>query len=291
MSISKAILLSLAVLFSRPEIHGQTANRPHSVLFSRQTPESAARTERVRELLVEGWQLKPADALQLETRLAKDPDNVPLRLRLMSYYAQNLIAGAHATHLLWLIAHHPAEDVLQDGSAVVRLQPSPAFDQEMVLWTQQAGRFSADPRVLRNAASALFGTDPITAIQYVKAARTADPGSPEWTAWLAKIYASAVRWTNWDGAAMMTFTGNEQDFRYAVPFTLPLELCQSAKAEIEASKDAGLLEGVGEAIVREVSLLDERRKSDASILTSELPQFRQFGQRLIDRAKALRAKP
>jgi hypothetical protein len=54
MSISKAVLLSLAVYLSCDEIHGQAANRPYRVLFFRQTPESVARTDQLRQLLVEG---------------------------------------------------------------------------------------------------------------------------------------------------------------------------------------------------------------------------------------------
>jgi hypothetical protein len=114
----------------------------------------------------------------------------------------------------------------------------------------------------RHSTNKCSGTDPKTAIQYVKAARTAEPGNIEWTAWLAKIYASAIRWTYLDGTARMSFTGSEKDFRYAVPFTLPLELRQGARAEIEPS-----------------------------ILTPELPQFRKFGQGLVERARALRTKP
>jgi hypothetical protein len=235
--------------------------------------------------MVEGWQLKPSEAERLESKLAQDPDNLPLRLRLMSYYAQYLMADAHASHVLWLIEHHPAEEVLKEPSPIVRLQPSPAIARQEALWKQQASRYPADPKVLRNAAVALFGTDPALAIQYVKAAREAEPENPAWTTWLAKIYASAIRWTYWDGTAMITFTGSAEDFRHTIPFTLPLGLCQSARDEIEASTDAGFVETVGEAIVREVSLLEERNP------TPELPQVRQHGERLIQRARVLRTKP
>lgn len=285
MKLTKAILLSLAVLLPSNGIWGQTANRPYTVRFSGPTPESLGSTARLRELMVEGWQLKPSDAAELESKLARDVDNLPLRLRLMSYYAQYLMTEAHASHVLWLIEHHPAEDVLKEPSPIVRLQPSPAVATQEALWKQQASRFPADARVLRNAAVAMFGANPELAITYIKAARQVEPSNVTWTSWLAKTYASAIRWTLWDGAATLDFAGNAEDFRYLVPFNLPLELCWRARAEIEASDDAGLVEAAGQAMVREVSLLEQRDG------TADLPQVRQFGVQLIERARVLRMKP
>lgn len=284
MKLTNAILLSLAALLPS-ESWGQPAYRPHTVHFSSATPESLANRAHLQELMVEGWQLKPADVGGLEIKLAQDPENLQLRLRLMSYYAQNIMTEAHASHVLWLIEHHPGDDVLKEPSPIVRLEPSPAVARQQALWKQQAGRFPSDAKVLRNAAVAMFGSDPELAITYIKSARQAEPGKATWTNWLAKTYANAIRWTLWDGAATLNFAGNAEDFRYVVPFTLPLELCRRARAEIEASADAGLVEATGQAMVREVSLLEERNR------TADLPQVRQFGEQLIARARVLRTKP
>jgi hypothetical protein len=286
MRISKKVLLGLTLVTFLPAaiLRGQTPFRTYSVR-SGPDPNRAAKIDQLRELMVQGWQLKPDEAEKLEGKLAQNPDNLPLRLRLMSYYSQYRKTDAHASHVLWLIEHHPAEDVLEESSPIVRLEPSPAVARQAALWKLQASRFPADPKVQRNAAVAMFGADPVLAISYVKAARQTEPQNAEWTTWLAKIYATAIRWTYWDGAAMIAFTGNSEDFRHPVAFLLPLELCRSAKAEIEASTDANLVEAVGHAMVREVSLLGQQDS------TPDLAPYRQDGARLIERARVLRAGP
>ena len=158
------------------------------------------------------------------------------------------------------------------------------------LWQQQVSRFPLDTKVLSNAAMAVSSGDPELALQWVKAARRADVGNGEWTTWLAKIYADAIRWSFWDGKSTMTFTGDAEDFRHD-PFELPSSMHDAIKRELETSSDASLVKAVGDALVREVRLLREKSGRSAatqfSFITPELQQLAEFGEILRGRARTL----
>jgi hypothetical protein len=252
--------------------------------------------ERTRAILVEGWQVTPAEASELEAKLAQDSENLPLRLRLMSYYTQHLMNEKHAEHLFWLIEHHPDEDAFYDAEIITRIPVSESDGKSSVhqarllaLWKVQAQRFPDNARVLRNAASAVSFAEPELAVQYVKAARQSEPGNPEWTKWLAKTYAVGIRWTYWDGKSSMTFTGDVEDYRYQ-PFTMPASTGQSVKTEVETSADAALVGAVGDMLLREARLLASRSNADgSSIVTPDVEPARRFGEMLAERARKLQA--
>ena len=154
---------------------------------------------------------------------------------------------------------------------------------------QQASRFPANAKVLRNAANAVSFAEPALAVQYVKAARLAEPGNPEWTRWLAKTYADAIRWTYWDERSTMTFTGDTADYRN-LPFRLPPSMDQSVKSEVQTSADAALVGAVGDMLVREARLLANRTTPDgSSAVTPDVEQAVRFGEALAERARALQA--
>jgi hypothetical protein len=245
---------------------------------------------------VDGWSVTPAEAAQGEVKLARNPEDLPLRLHLMSYYMQHILNQPLAGHVFWLIEHHPDGDVFQESESIMRIpardsdgKPSVYEARREALWKEQAGRFSRNPKVLRNAAMAISGTDPALAVQYVKAARQLEPANTEWTRWLARIYADAIRWTFWDGKANMTFLADADDYRN-FPFRLPLSLCESVKKEVETSADAQLVAAIGEGLVREARLLAERSKADNSLLTADVKQVARFGELLADRARSLKAR-
>jgi hypothetical protein len=64
---------------------GQTAFRPYGILGPRPTSEQLASTKRLNAILMDGWKLTPEKAAQLETNLAQNLENVPMRLLLISY--------------------------------------------------------------------------------------------------------------------------------------------------------------------------------------------------------------
>ena len=277
---------------------GQTAFRPYGILGARPTSEQLASTKRLNAILMDGWKLTPEKAAQLETKLAQNPENVAVRLLLISYYCQYTLQERRVRHVLELIERHPDADVFQALDTITRISPGddpitnrPAdYVRAKALWQQQVSRFPSDTKVLSNAAMAVSSGDPELALQWIKAARSADGGNGEWTTWLAKIYADTIRWSFWDGKSTMTFTGDAEDFRHD-PFELPSSMHDAIKRELETSSDASLVKAVGDTLVREVRLLREKSGGPAakqfSYITPELQQLAEFGEILRGRARTL----
>ena len=168
MCFNRATWATFSCLFlgAAPLVIGQTAVRPFCVWGPPPTPEQRARVERLDAILAEGWHTKPAEAAELETELSRNPDNVPLRVRLISYYAQYVLEEPKARHVLWLIENHPDADAFQDAPTIMRLSSDRRADyaRQQALWQQQASRFSKNTKVLSNAAMALAG-DPEIALR------------------------------------------------------------------------------------------------------------------------------
>ena len=274
-------------------MEGQSAFKPYSILGPPATAATLARTEKLRAILAEGWNVTPAEAAQLETQLLRDPENLSLRMRLLSYYTQFLLNEPRVRHILWLIENHPDADTFQDPGPLTRLpKESVEYQRAKALWQQQARRFPKNTKVLSNAATALAG-DPEVALPLVKTLRSADPANMEWTKWLAKTYADAIRWSYWDGKSAMTFTGDQEDYRH-LPIELPPSMRKTAKTEVESSTDATLVRATGEALMREVRLLLEKSNSapeGSTLITPELPPVADFGEALVRRARALELQP
>lgn len=279
-----------AILLMGPprKLAGQTAFRPFSSRSPRPTPEMIERFDRQRALLMEGWKVTPAEAVQFEEKLTKDSENLSLRLRLMSYYMQQVMLEKYAMHAFWLVEHHPDASDLE-GSGMMTGIPAPGSEGHAVLqtrlqalWQEQANRFAGNTRVLRNAATAMSSAQPALALQYVKAARQAEPGNSEWTRWLAKTYANGIRWTFWDEKSMMTFMNEVSDTRNS-PFMLPLPMCQAVKREVETSTDAALVGAVGELLIREARLIEQEQ------VTPDVQEAARFGDVLTKRAHVLQA--
>lgn len=294
LSAGISILLAVAI----PDVGADLPPGPYSVMSGRPTPEQLKTRSEQQQILVDGWGMTPAEAARVESTLVASPDNLPSRLRVMSYYTQHLKVEEHARHVIWLIQHHPDADAFEEQSIVTRIGGSaregnaPAYAAQcLALWREQAGRFPKNPRVLRNAAQALAGVDSPAALEYVKAARAADPANAEWTLWLAKIYADSIRWTFWDGKSMMTFTGGTEDYRH-VPFWLRAGAGDAMRNEIASSTDANLVAAVGAAFLREARALEETtspgKASDR--ITPDVPQMVEFGKTLVVRALTLQAK-
>src|SRR4029079_17844731 len=100
---------------------GDAAFRPYSILGPPGTRDRIEETKRLHGLLEEGWRVTPQKAQELEAELAGNPENLPVRLRLISYYGQNLIDDARVRHLLWMIQYHPEAEAFQYASVMMRI--------------------------------------------------------------------------------------------------------------------------------------------------------------------------
>src|SRR5262245_3872742 len=237
-------------------------------------------------ILAEGWHTTPDEARKLEEQLAAQPDNLPFRIRLLSYYTQYMISKPRTTHLLWMIEHHPDADVFRLGSEITSalqdwtgLNPPVESERARTLWLQQAERFPSNTKVLANAALALGGT---TAFELVKRARAAEPQEGQWVNWLGFVYARAVRVTLAGGPQnVRVFTLQSQNRDAWPAFSLPLAESELLKRELETSTDVALIRAAGNALVTETSLLLTGRTGD------ELVASETFGRWLLSRAQEL----
>ena len=142
-------------------------------------------------ILTEGWHTSPAEAAQLESRLASHPQDVAARARLISHYYQQMIAEPRARHILWLIENHPEAEIFQIASDATSLEVtwhglnSPADqDKARALWLRQLERFPGDTAVLAGAAQALPVEE---SIRVVRRLRMLGPSNPVWTVNLASV--------------------------------------------------------------------------------------------------------
>src|SRR5690242_9748302 len=86
-------------------------------------PESAkAANDANQAILAAGWHTSAAEAAQLESQLASHPQDVAARVRLISYYYQQMIAEPRARHILWLIENHPEAEVFRIAPDVTSVE-------------------------------------------------------------------------------------------------------------------------------------------------------------------------
>jgi hypothetical protein len=227
----------------------------------------SSKAEAQQAILAEGWHTTPDEAMQLEAQLAAEPENLPRRIRLLSYYTQYMISKPRTTHLLWMIEHHPDADVFRLGSEITSalqdwtgLNPPVESERARTLWLQQTERFPLNTKVLANAALALRGT---TALELVKRARAAEPQDGQRVNWLGFVYARAVRVTLAGGPLnVQAFSLQSQDRNAWPAFSLPLAESKMLKSELQTSTDVALIRPAGNALVTETSLLLTHRTDD-----------------------------
>jgi hypothetical protein len=242
--------------------------------------------------MVAGWNMTPVEAAKSESELARDPENLPSRLRLMSYYGQRIENDALVRHLVWLVEHHPDADLFWDGTTRFTRVPRPdsyanqVLDSARVeaLWRQQAQRFASNAKVLRNAAIALASVDVNASLDLISAARRVEPANIAWTNWLARNYARAIRFTFWDGKNPMTLMSDGDQLDVVLPLNVPLALAQQLRDATESSNDPALVRAVGESVLRETQNLP----SWPNGLTPDVPLVSAYAEALIAKAAKMR---
>jgi hypothetical protein len=261
----------------------------YAVTITAQTTTSRASLHQA--ILAEGWKVTPAEAAQFEFELVRDPKNLALRIRLLSYYYQHMIAEPRLRHVVWLIENRPDADVFLAASDITAMSPNwtglnqaAGYQQVKALWLRQAERPPVTAKVFANAAAALSGADAEVSLELVKRARGVEPGNPEWTNWLAKIYEVAVRSSFAGGYPnIRIFAGAPQDRDTLPAFSLPLAAADALKTELATSTDAALVGAAGEALARESRLIKMRGATGGP----EVEKSGAFGEYLLGRARVL----
>jgi len=191
----------------------------------------------IAQLLTEGSKLSPAEAQQLEEQLARDPEDLATRYKLISYYRGNAMDGPRLRHVDWLIQHHPESEITGEFSLGFGISPS-EYDHAKQLWQEQVALHPDDAHVLANAAELLGIKDELAHKDLLERARQVDPSNPEWLKRLADVMSQAIHFSL-GGPVYSVGPGGEKT---PVDTTFGI----AARAELESSTDATLVGTVGE---------------------------------------------
>jgi beta-lactamase regulating signal transducer with metallopeptidase domain len=210
--------------------------------------------------------ITPEQASQMEARLAKNPEDINSRYKLMQYYSAQ--AGrvpaeirkaivARRRHIRELVEFHPDDSLASTFSAFINTQPpDPLADPEgyaeiRALWLEKANRPDARADVLSNAAYFLQLNDKDLARQFLRRAEL--QAGQALTARYAMIDAEVML-----GATCIQPPWNDFSGNLLVLGSSPLEAhspqADAARQELAASNDDERLTTVGRILLRYAGL-------------------------------------
>ncbi len=136
-----------------------------------------------------------ADWLELHRHVADR--QLAVRLILLGKYFSDrdpAIRARRATHIYWLIEHHPDRKTAGNPEAyLLRFEQSVAYDPARSLWLQQCATHKSNAAVLGNAARFFVLNDPELAEKLFVEAQTLDPTNPEWHVLLAHLHQLSAK--------------------------------------------------------------------------------------------------
>jgi len=237
---------------------------------------SMSHIDGARAILADGWTLTADEAAKFESQLEREPENLLLRIRLLSYYTQHIVhPELRSKHLLWMIEHHPDSDVFMFGSVAMGITPdysgvnSPDIERARALWLRQAERYADNTKVLANATTVFSVVDGRIAFELLKRLRSLEPQNPEWVEWQAAVYATAVRSSFANGRPRVRIGSGAGKQIIHSGFNLPLLESQLLKRELESSGDAALIASTADALLSEIALIQKKFPSDPEMNASE----------------------
>jgi hypothetical protein len=204
---------------------------------------------------------------QLEASLKINPEDLAALEKLKIFYQRsgqkvfgwNEMIARRRPHVLWLIQHHPDQDL-----AVWKMAPAgdPAgYAEAKKAWLAQTNKKDVPPLVLGNAARFLEVHDPQLAEQMLLRAKGLEPNDAKWSIRLGVFYAGVIIGPRSprDGSPLTPLDGDQ----YA----------RQIRLQVAESRDDALLSAAGSELV----------------LTYNDPDRGEVGQRLLE--KALQINP
>jgi hypothetical protein len=171
-------------------------NRPPNVLFMNN-----------KALVAEARAMTADQAEALEAELAKNPQDLAGRTKLLIFYRAKGVAelgeaktiDARRRHILWLIANHPESELLS-SELLLPTNRDPLADpvgyaQAKKLWLEQTARADTSPRALGNAAAFFTADDKPLAEKLLLRAQQRDPRDG-WSEQLGWLYYQALVGSN-----------------------------------------------------------------------------------------------
>ena len=147
----------------------------------------------VYKLTMSGGKLKPSEVTKLEQQLARNPQDIDLRTKLLGYYWRKRSdlnsQQMKREHILWLIKNAPTAEVLAlpYGQLNKILDPQ-AYIKGKKLWLTHLKAYTANLLILENSAAFFLMFDRKLAIISLKKAQSQDPKNPKWSKKLGQLY-------------------------------------------------------------------------------------------------------
>lgn len=142
-----------------------------------------------------GHQLGAKEAGDLEAAVAKQPDDLSSRTKLLGYYfgSRSRSAGTkekRRNHILWIIRNHPEAVTLglPYGGIDSILDPD-GHQEAKKLWQEQIQAHPQNAALLGNAAKFVLFSDADLAEELFKKAANLAPGDPQWPDQLGLLYS------------------------------------------------------------------------------------------------------
>ena len=147
------------------------------------------------ELTLEGHDLTSEEAELLEKFLLLDPESITVRTVLLGFYFgktfdSDMMADAHARHVLWLITNRPTAPVLgnPEGS-IVELFNEKRYVEARTVWLKQLERHPRDTAVIANAAVFFTLADKDLSLKLLKQVAAVEPTKYEWHQRLGQLHS------------------------------------------------------------------------------------------------------
>jgi len=208
--------------------------------------EFLAQESKMSQLTRAGYGLTKEQAAALEEALAKAPDNLDARAKLLGYYfaraSQSLGTEARIQarrkHILWLVGNRPESALLRTSEATLTprgntLSDPEGYEQTKQAWLELSAKKDVSAAMLGNAGRFFYLPDKGRAVEMYAHACKLDPANPLWVMMQGSVMAFAVV-----GITDM----NQNGFPGAAdPAEAGSVFAKSARRELETTKDTALM--------------------------------------------------
>jgi tetratricopeptide (TPR) repeat protein len=180
------VAMLLALLFVAAPLHAE----PDKTLPKKSAPQRSVEAE-----AASGAFLNPQEASDLEEAVAKNPEDLSGRAKLMGYYVVSRPNVPDAKenrrkHIFWMIKNHPEAEIA--GTPFCTLNPLidyGGYQEGKQLWVDQLRAHPQDATIISHAASFLTLTDRELAAGLLQQAIKLEPTNPKWHDELGALYA------------------------------------------------------------------------------------------------------
>jgi hypothetical protein len=157
--------------------------------------EAAYSGEDAQSLARLGGQMSAADKVSLEEQVAKNPNDVDSRTKLLGYYfikgRQDADAKSNRQrHVVWLIENAPESEVLGlPYSRIDKVLEKEGYDRAKEAWLKVIQKSPEELSVLRNASTFFLLHDRALSEELLLKGQALDAKDPKWPASLGQLYS------------------------------------------------------------------------------------------------------